>query len=61
MNKVVIYNADSTEKQKFIEVTHFHIASTSWNERQIQITCQEADEVVVYTGILKKDEFIGVW
>ena len=61
MNKVIIYNADSTEKIKFSNVIHLHIASTAWGEREVQVTCQEGDATITYSAKLQRDEFIGVW
>ena len=61
MNRVIIYNADSTEKVKFYNVIHLHIASTAWGEREVQVTCQEGDEANTYSAKLQRDDFIGVW
>ena len=61
MNTIVIYYPDSKVKAMYKEVIHIHIASTTWNERVIQITCQEGEEAVTYEQQLKREEFIGVW
>lgn len=61
MNTIVIYFGDSRVKAQYKGVIHIHIASTTWGERVIQITCQEGEEANTYEEKLQRDEFIGVW